>query len=211
VTADGRSTQQPVSWSGHRVSSRRCGHDVCPVTFTGAASFFERRRITRRPVPLYEPYSHVEGRRHREVHRSGTPAKTRQGPPQRASQRHEPPLLVITHSHAPSHRRDRLCGRVPACAGLDARSAVGVERRCARGGRRGCAGGVIVAGMGAGCAGDVAHPAPKTTRMSHVAGTAARGDEARARRVPHGGRGSGEGRRPCACSPRRGDRSVGWW
>jgi len=67
VTADGRSTQRPVSWSGHRVSSRRCGHDVCPVTFTGAASFFERRRITRRPVPLSESHSRVEGRRHRQV------------------------------------------------------------------------------------------------------------------------------------------------
>jgi len=114
----------------------------------------------------------------------------------RASQRHEPPLLVITHSHAPSHR-----------AGQAMRSRPGVRwRGRPLGGRRRTTlrerwptqvrGGVIVAGMGAGCAGDGAHPAQKTTRMSHVAGTATRGDAARARRVPHGGRGPGSGRRP---------------
>jgi len=141
VTADGRSTQQPVSWSGHRVSSRRCGHDVCPVTFTGAASFFERRRITRRPVPLYEPYSHVEGRRHREVHRVRDPGDNASG----TSSARVLSTLTATTCHNTWPRSVTQGGASYAVASglrwLYARSAVGAARRRAMGGR---------CGMGAG-------------------------------------------------------------
>jgi len=87
---------------------------------------------------------------------SGTPAKARQGPPQRASPRHEPPLLVITHSHAPSHRAGQALWSRPSVR-WRGRPLSGRRRTTLRAGwPTRVRGGVIVAGMGAGCAGDVA-------------------------------------------------------
>jgi len=51
----------------------------------------------------WAPQSHGGSPSSRGLRRSWTPAKTRQGPPQRASHRHEPPLLVIINGRALSH------------------------------------------------------------------------------------------------------------
>ncbi len=150
MTADGRSTRWPASWSGHRVSSRGCGPAVCPGTHTEAASFVRRRRLIRRLTPVYMPHSRLEDRRQWEVSSVMDPGKNASGT---SSARVSSARTATTchNSWARCHTaHDTRCGRVLPYADVDAQAAVGAERRRATGGRRRMGWCMIVAGTGAG-------------------------------------------------------------